>query len=1008
MPAAYTFRLILILISILIVTAEARAGLLFALNDQNGAPNLIHGFIVDEITGALIPMPAFPISSGGNGTGSTVGGRKLAIDRANRRLYVVNDGSNTVSAFSIDGSILTPLPFSPIALPADFWTSISIHPSGSPIIITNSDGTGSPVIASFAITATTATPAPGSPYAATSATAAAFSRDGNFLYTGGSGDIIAAFAVNSATGALAPLPGSPFASGTTAPTGFATDSKGRLFASGGVVGTATAFTTIDGILAPVTANPIPTATVSARDAILHPNEKFFYIASAGTPTTVSGFQILGDGSSTTLSAVAGSPVGSQGSETRVLTFNGSGTRLFALNSATRNITTYSVNEANGTLTFGNVQVANALGTTGAPNSMAYMPSISFVTNTNNTGAGSLRFAVDALSDVHRGGMVIFEKPFFSVPRTITLTSQINIDQHLNIVGPGADLLTIRNTAPQGPQSRVFSINNSAVVTLRGLTIAGGNLPSTVSSGGAGISTNGTGNIVHIFNCWITQNFAASFGGGVVNAGILLVVGSTISGNTSASSGAGGSGIDNVGTLFVRSSTISGNVRIGTLNSAGGIWNGGIMTLTNSTVTNNQSNIGASGVFTSSGAASTRVRNTIIAGNRDTVARPDVGGAFGTTNAGFNLIGAVGTATGFNQTGDQAGTGASPIDPRLVEVLTFKGGSTPVHMPLPGSPAIDKGNNSNHLTDQRGSARPFDNPAVPNSSNGTDIGAVELRALDSIFAPPFDFDGDSKTDIGIFRPSVREWWISRSSTGSILAAQFGATGDSIVPGDYTGDGRTDIAVWRPVDGNWYILRSEDSSFFAFPFGANGDTPVPADFDGDGKADAAVFRPQSATWFVRQSSDGVAFQQTFGSSSDHPVPADYDGDGRSDIAIYRPSLGEWWLSRSTLGVIAVTFGNSSDKPVQGDYTGDGKMDVAFWRPSTGEWFVLRSEDFSFFSFPFGANGDIPAPGDYDGDGKQDATIFRPSETNWYLQRSTSGTLILQFGASGDRPIPNAFIP
>ncbi|HEX6125137.1 MAG TPA: FG-GAP-like repeat-containing protein [Pyrinomonadaceae bacterium] len=273
--------------------------------------------------------------------------------------------------------------------------------------------------------------------------------------------------------------------------------------------------------------------------------------------------------------------------------------------------------------------------------------------------------------------------------------------------------------------------------------------------------------------------------------------------------------------------------------------------------------------------------------------------------------------------------------------------------------------------------------------------------------PFDFDGDSKTDIGIFRPTVGEWWYQRSSDGVVPAFQFGASTDEIVPADYTGDGKTDVAFWRPSTGEWYILRSEDSSFYSAPFGTNGDIPAPGDYDNDGKADLAVFRPVSATWFIQRSGDNGTTIQQFGANGDFPVAADYDGDGKADLAIYRPSVGEWWLNRSTAGVIAYGFGNSTDKAVPGDYTGDGKSDVAFWRPSTGEWYILRSEDTSFYSAPFGTTGDIPAPGDYDGDGKFDVTVFRPSAATWFSQRTTAGTLIQQFGANGDEPVPNAFV-
>ncbi len=274
--------------------------------------------------------------------------------------------------------------------------------------------------------------------------------------------------------------------------------------------------------------------------------------------------------------------------------------------------------------------------------------------------------------------------------------------------------------------------------------------------------------------------------------------------------------------------------------------------------------------------------------------------------------------------------------------------------------------------------------------------------------PYDFDGDGKTDVGIFRPSDGSWWYSRSSDNLFRVFSFGVSTDNLVPGDFTGDGKADIAVFRPATGEWFVQRSEDNSFFSFPFGASGDIPAPADYDNDGKADAAVFRPSSGTWFILNSGGSGTSIVQFGTAEDKPVAADFDGDGKSDIAIFRPSDGSWWYLRSIDSQFRVfRFGVSSDKPVQGDFTGDGKADLAVWRPSTGEWFIQRSEDNSFYSVPFGASGDVPAPGDYDGDGRFDPAVFRPSTGNWFVQRSTAGILITTFGAGGDRPIPNAFV-
>lgn len=272
---------------------------------------------------------------------------------------------------------------------------------------------------------------------------------------------------------------------------------------------------------------------------------------------------------------------------------------------------------------------------------------------------------------------------------------------------------------------------------------------------------------------------------------------------------------------------------------------------------------------------------------------------------------------------------------------------------------------------------------------------------------FDFDGDQKTDVSIFRPNVGEWWLSRSSDGGNNAFQFGNSNDKVVPADYTGDGKTDVAFWRPSANEIFILRSEDSTFYSFPFGSSGDILAPGDFDGDGIDDVAIFRPSTATWYINRSSDGQTDIIGFGVSEDKPVVADYDGDGKDDIAIYRPSVSQWWINRSQDGIIAYQFGATEDKTVQGDYTGDGKADLALWRESTGNWFIFRSEDNSFYSFPFGSPSDIPTPGDYDGDGKMDAVVFRPSTNTWFKQQSTNGFEAVGFGANGDFPLPNAYV-
>jgi len=293
-------------------------------------------------------------------------------------------------------------------------------------------------------------------------------------------------------------------------------------------------------------------------------------------------------------------------------------------------------------------------------------------------------------------------------------------------------------------------------------------------------------------------------------------------------------------------------------------------------------------------------------------------------------------------------------------------------------------------------------ALGESGNSNEAGTAFVRTG--------DFDGDSASDLTVFRPSTSVWYTLRSSShyATYSTTTWGLGTDTLVPADYDGDGIIDAAVFRSSTNTWYMLRSSsgNATYTSVTFGASGDVPVPGDYDGDGRADVAVFRPSTTTWYILKSSDGGLITRTFGLATDKPVIADYDGDGTADIAVFRPSNTTWYILTSGsnfTGAMVRQFGLSTDVLVPGDYDGDGKTDVAVFRPSTNTWYARLSSNDSVLIRTFGASGDTPVPADYDGDGRTDVAVFRPSTATWYIWKSSNDGVVVQtWGLGSDAPM------
>jgi hypothetical protein len=325
-----------------------------------------------------------------------------------------------------------------------------------------------------------------------------------------------------------------------------------------------------------------------------------------------------------------------------------------------------------------------------------------------------------------------------------------------------------NTAGAGGGGILATTANLTNSTVSGNTVTGGggggidavntaNLTNSTVSDNTASSVGGgvAGNAANLTNSTVSDNTAGAGGGGILATSAANLTSSSVRHNTSG--GDGGGIFASAANLTISGSTISGNDTTGATHQGGGVFfaGSGTLTLTNSTLSGNEATGFGGGLSAQSGTtanlqsatiarniadadsdatgdggglhqasgSSVKLKNTIVAQNLDTGGEaPDCNANSGITSQGHNLIGA-NTSCLTASTGDQIGTLATPIDPKLAQ-LAQNGGPTLTSALLAGSPAVNaanpatpgSGGNACAATDQRG---------APRSLGGRcDIGAYE--------------------------------------------------------------------------------------------------------------------------------------------------------------------------------------------------------------------------------------------------------------------------------------------
>ncbi|NJL74977.1 MAG: T9SS type A sorting domain-containing protein [Saprospiraceae bacterium] len=156
---------------------------------------------------------------------------------------------------------------------------------------------------------------------------------------------------------------------------------------------------------------------------------------------------------------------------------------------------------------------------------------SIVTNTNDSGVGSLR---EAVACTPAGGTIIFDAAINGLPIKLT-SGEININKNLTFKGNGQSNTIIDGSMDVGNNSRLFNINNNAAVEFRDMTFQHGGGVNSNEQGAAMVIANET-SVVATVNCKFSNNTTSNIGGAIMIFGGVFKSFNSIYNNNSSSGG----------------------------------------------------------------------------------------------------------------------------------------------------------------------------------------------------------------------------------------------------------------------------------------------------------------------------------------------------------------------------------------------------------------------------------------------------------------------------------------